>query len=79
MSINIFLYILPYKCFFLFFIFLTFLPLLRAVPTAYGGSQARGLIGAVAAGLSHSHSSSGYELRSATYTTAHGNARSLTH
>ena len=27
----------------------------RAVPVAYGGSQARGLIGAVAAGLCHSH------------------------
>ena len=36
---------------------------LRATPVAYGGSQARGLIGAVAAGLHHSHS----------------NARSLTH
>ena len=34
----------------------------RPTPTAYGGSQARGLIGAVAA----------------TYTTAHGNTRSLT-
>ena len=30
--------------------------LLRATPTAYGSSQARGLIGAVAAGLHHSHS-----------------------
>ena len=30
----------------------------RAVPTAYGGSQARGPIGAVAYGLHHSHSSS---------------------
>ena len=28
----------------------------RAAPTAYGGSQARGRIGAVAAGLHHSHS-----------------------
>ena len=33
----------------------------RAVPVAYGGSQARGLIGAVAAGLHHSHSSAGSE------------------
>ena len=38
--------------FFLFF----FQCLLRATPMAYGGSQARGLIGAVAAGLHHSHS-----------------------
>ena len=35
----------------LFFFFL-----FRAVPTAYGGSQARGLIGATAAGLCHRHS-----------------------
>ena len=31
----------------------------RAAPAAYGGSQARGLIGAVAAGLHHSHSNAG--------------------
>ena len=35
-----------------FFVFCLF----RAAPTAYGGSQARGLIGAVAARLHHSHS-----------------------
>ena len=35
--------------FFFFFIFLSF----RAVPTEYGSSQARGLIGAVAASLHH--------------------------
>ena len=28
------------------------------IPTAYGGSQARGWIGAIAAGLRHSHSHS---------------------
>ena len=33
----------------------------RAVPTAYGSSQARGSIRAVAAGLHHSHSSEGSE------------------
>ena len=33
----------------------------RAVPTAHGGSQARGGIGAAAAGLHHSHSSAGSE------------------
>ena len=33
----------------------------RAAPAAYGGSQARGLIGAVAAGLPHSHSNEGSE------------------
>jgi len=30
----------------------------RATPTAYGGSQAKGQIGAVATGYSHSHSHS---------------------
>ena len=37
---------------FSFFVFCPF----RATPVAYGGSQARGLIEAVAAGLCHSHS-----------------------
>ena len=32
-----------------------------ATLVAYGGSQARGLIGAVAAGLCHSHSNAGSE------------------
>ena len=32
-----------------------------AAPTAYGGSQARSRIGAVAAGLHHSHSHAGSE------------------
>ena len=35
----------------------------RAAPTAYGGSQARGLIRAVAASLCQSHSNVGSELR----------------
>ena len=34
------------------FLFLFF----RAAPAAYGSSRARGLIGAIAAGLRHSHS-----------------------
>ena len=33
----------------------------RAVPAVYGGSQARDLIGAVAAGLRHSYSNKGSE------------------
>ena len=54
--------------------------LFRATPTAYGGSLARGLIGATAAGLHHNHSNIGSEPRlRATYTTAPGNTRSLTH
>ena len=35
----------------------------RAAPQAYGSSQARGPIGAVAIGLHHSHSNMGSELR----------------
>ena len=43
------------------FIYFVFLPFLRPLPVAYGGSQASGLIRAVAAGLHHSHSNSRYE------------------
>ena len=38
-----------------------FFCLLRAVPTPYGGSQAKVRIGATAAGLCHSYSDSGSE------------------
>ena len=41
-----------------FFFFLLF----RATPSVYGGSQARGLMRAVATGLHHSHSNEGSEL-----------------
>ena len=51
----------------------------RAILLAYGGSQARGPIGAVAAGLRQSHSNTGSKLRLCTLTMAHGNAGSLTH
>ena len=44
------------------FIFLS-LVLLRATPATYGGSQVRGLIGAEAAGLHHSHSNARSEPR----------------
>ena len=43
--------------------FFVFLPFLGLLPEAYGGSRARGLIGAVAAGLHHSHSNPGSEPR----------------
>ena len=43
------------KCVFFLFHFVLFL-LYRAAPAAYGGSQARGQIGAIAASLHHSHS-----------------------
>ena len=45
------------KCLFKKFFFL-----FRAVPAAYGKSQARGQIGAVAAGQQHSHSNARSEL-----------------
>ena len=47
---------LPLLLFFFFFVFF------RATPAAYGGSQDRGLMGAVATGLRHSHSNMGSEL-----------------
>ena len=37
------------------YILLFFFCLFRATPATYGGSQAKGLIGAIAAGLHHSH------------------------
>ena len=45
----------------LFFFFFS-LFVFRATPVAYGDSQARGPIGAVAPGLHHSHSNTGSEL-----------------
>ena len=65
---------------FLFVFWGFFLPFSRATPMSYGGSQARGWIGAAAAGLRHSHSNVGSEPRlQHTYTTAHGKARFFTH
>ena len=49
------------------FFFLSFLGLL---PAAYGGSQARGLIGAVATSLHQSHGNAGSEPCLPTHTTA---------
>ena len=49
--------------FYLFIIYLSFFAFSRATPAAYGGSQARGLIEAVATGLHQSHSNSGSEPR----------------
>ena len=45
--------------FFFFFCLFVFLSFSRAALAAYGGSQARGLIRAIAAGLHHSRSNSG--------------------
>ena len=44
--------------FLFFFLFFFFFLLFRAEPAAYGSSQARAQIGAVAAGLHHSHARS---------------------
>ena len=48
----------PFFSFSFFFLFCPF----RATPEAYGGSQARGGVGATAAGLHHSHSDARSEL-----------------
>ena len=52
-----------YSTFHLEQFFFFFGNLFRIAPMAYGGSQARGLIGAAAAGLHHSHSNAGSEPR----------------
>ena len=53
--------------FFFFGLFVSFFVVVVAIswaaPTAYGGSQARGRIGAVASGLCQSHSNAGSEPR----------------
>ena len=46
-----------------YFLFFFLFAISWAAPSAYGGSLARGLIGAVATGLRHSHSNSGSEPR----------------
>ena len=62
-----------------YFILFHLICLFRAAPATYGGSQARGQIGAEAASLHLSHSDTGSEpCLSATYTIARGNAGSLT-
>ena len=59
----------------LFFFFCLF----KAAPMACGGSQGRGRIRAVAAGLCHSLGNVGSKLNVGLQPTVHGNARSLTH
>ena len=54
-------YELSFFFFFFFFFFCLFASFLGPLRTAYGGSQARGLIGAIAAGLCQSHSNVGSE------------------
>ena len=66
LSLSRFIHAVAYCRIFFFFFFFSFC-LLRATPVAYGSSQARGGIGAVAASLHHSHSNAGSKphLRSA--------------
>ena len=47
---------------YILFLFFVFLAISWAAPAAYGGSQARGPIGAVANGLHHTHSNMGSQL-----------------
>ena len=47
---------------FILFIYFCLFAFSRAAPAAYGGSQARGLIGAIATGLRQSHSNTGSKL-----------------
>ena len=65
---NSFLFIFLFFNFFCLFVFLSFclffavvvvVAISWAAPAAYGGSQARGRIGAVATGLRQSHSNAG--------------------
>ena len=58
------------------FLFVFWLFFFRATPTAHESSQARGLIGATAAGPHHRHSNAGSK-PCLSPTTAQGNARSL--
>ena len=44
-----------------FFVVVVVVCLFRAIPTAYGGSQTKGRIGAIATGLQHSHSNARFE------------------
>ena len=63
--------ILPVILFIYLFLFFCLFAFSRAAPSAYGGSQARGQMGAVATGLHHSHSNSRSELHlHHTYTTS---------
>ena len=61
-----------------FYLFNYFCLFRAATPALYGGSQAKGQIGAVATALCHSHSNVRSKPHPVTYTTAHGNAGSLT-
>ena len=65
-------------CNFFFFFFFFFL-LFKGHTTAYGGSRARDRIGSYSCQPTLPPQQCRIRAGSATYTTAHGNARSLTH
>ena len=73
----LFYFVLFYYFILFYFILLFYFHLFKAVPTAHGGSQARGGIRAVAAGLRHSHSNSRFQAASAAYTTGHSKRQIL--
>ena len=60
-TFNSLMYMLAVDMFIIHFFFV--FCLFRVEPEAYGGSQSRGLIGATAASLCHSHSNVGSEPR----------------
>ena len=54
-----------YMCVYIYthtYIYICLFAFSRAAPRAYGGSQGKGLIGAIATGLHQSHSNAGPEL-----------------
>ena len=64
---------IPITCMYVFNFFFFFFLQFKAIPAAYGSSQARGPIRAVAAGAYTKPQQHGIQARSVTYTTAHGN------
>ena len=60
-GLGLFMEVISFFLFFFFFVF--FFAFSRATLVAYGGSQARGPIGAAATGLRQSHSNAGSESR----------------
>ena len=64
---------------YLFIYLFIYFCLFRAAPAAYGSFQARGQMGAVAAGLMLQPQQHAIQAVSATDTTVHSNAGSLTH
>ena len=65
-------------CMYIYTYIYIYIHFFMASPTAYGSSQARGRVAAAAAGQ-QPHPQQYIQAISATYTTAHSNARSLAH